>query len=175
MGVHQFVGLKGVDDICGSPVLETADVVHRVVTHLMASIDNLLEELGVFPHIVAYHEEGGLGTERIERFENERRSLGDGSVIEGQIDCAFVRIHPPSGMWVKPPDISGWSFNNHLLRLLHELSALALIDSGYGLQFLEHAISILRINGICYFHAVLHDVYLHHTVLLVACHDIVVE
>ena len=131
MGVYQLVGLEGVDDIGGCPVLETADVVHRVISHLMSSVDDLLEEFGVFPHIIAHHEEGCLGAIRFESLENERRSLRDGSVVERQIDCVFIRIHPPGGMGIKPPDVSGWSFNNHLLRLLHELSALGLIYPGH--------------------------------------------
>jgi hypothetical protein len=39
---------------------ETANVVMCMITYLMTLFLDLLEQLGIFPDVVAYHEERGL-------------------------------------------------------------------------------------------------------------------
>ena len=73
MGVYQLVGLIGINNVGNVPMLECPQVVERVVTHLMPLVNNLLEQFGVFSHVVAHHKESGLGIEVAQCLQDERR------------------------------------------------------------------------------------------------------
>ena len=81
---------------------ESADMIMGVIAHLMAFINNLLIEFWIFPDIIAHHEEGGLDIELAQRLQNERRRFRDGTIIERQVDCAFVTVHSPESLWIDP-------------------------------------------------------------------------
>ena len=83
-------------------MLEGTQMVERMVAHLMALSLNALKELGVFPDVVAHHKEGGFDAIFAQRVQNERRSLGYGAVVEGQVDGPLVSVHTPRGPWVEP-------------------------------------------------------------------------
>jgi hypothetical protein len=93
---------------------ETDYVVVGVVTHLMALVDDTLVELRVLTHIVAHHKERGLNTESLEGVEDERGSLRDGTVVEGQIDGLLVTVHSPISFWIKPTEVRGRLLYKHL-------------------------------------------------------------
>ena len=76
-------------------VAETADVVVRMITDTMPLVDDTLMQFGIFPGIVAYHEEGGLDAVLLQHVKNPGRGLGDGAVVEGQIDGLLVTVHSP--------------------------------------------------------------------------------
>ena len=95
-------------------MLETAEVVVGVVTDLMASFDDLAEEFGIFPDVLADDEKRGFHAVSGERFEQEGRGLGNGSVVEGQIDRLFRRIHSPRGLWIEPSQPFRGLLDNHL-------------------------------------------------------------
>ena len=84
-GLDKAVGLLGVVDIRFQPVLESTEMMKRMIAYLMASLDDPSVQIGILAHIVAHHEERGLGPISLKSVEDERRSLGDGTVIEGQI------------------------------------------------------------------------------------------
>ena len=64
-------------------MLERAKMVKRVIAHLMASANDFVKQFRVLSHVVTHHKESGLGIKRVERIEDERRCLGDGTIVEG--------------------------------------------------------------------------------------------
>ena len=117
VAVDVGVGLLHVVAVFLDGVGETDHVVVGVVAHLVAFIDDALVELRMFAHVVAHHEERGLDAERLEGVEDEGRSLGNGTVVEGQIDGLLVTIHSPIGFRIKPPQVYGGLLNKHRINL----------------------------------------------------------
>ena len=95
VGVDKLVGLEGVDDVGYRPVLEGSQVVIGVVAYLVTFGLDALIELRVFIDIIAHHEESGFNVKLPEGVENKRCGLGNGAVVEGQIDGLHRRIHSP--------------------------------------------------------------------------------
>jgi len=79
-------------------VAEAADVIVGVIAHLMALIHNLLKQVEMFPHVVAHHEEGGFDIVVAKGLKNERRRLGNGTIVERQVNCMFGVVHSPVGL-----------------------------------------------------------------------------
>ena len=104
----------GVDEVGDGPVLETAEVVVGVVADSMALLHDLAEELGMLLDVVSHDEKCGLHAVSGERIEQEGRGLGNGSVVEGQIDRLFRRIHSPRGLWIEPSQPFRGLLDNHL-------------------------------------------------------------
>ena len=73
-----------------------------MVANLVPLGDDALVELRVFPDIVSHHEESSLYAEFLERVKNEGGCLGDGTVIESQIDCLLMTVHSPVGLRIQP-------------------------------------------------------------------------
>jgi hypothetical protein len=96
---------------------ETLYVVMGVIAHLMPLGKDTLIKLRIFTYIVAHHEESGLHPEFLESVEDERGSLGDGTIVKGQIDCLIVTVHSPIGLRVEPAEIDSWLLNKHILFL----------------------------------------------------------
>ena len=76
------VGLLHVVAVVVQRVAESADMVVCMVAYLMAFVDDAPEEVGIFPHVVAHHEEGGLDAVVAQRVEDEGCRLGNGAVVE---------------------------------------------------------------------------------------------
>ena len=74
---------------------EATDVVVGVITDAMPFVDHTLEDVGVFAHVVAHHEEGRLDTIPSQHVQDEWRGFGDGPVVESQIDGLLLRVHTP--------------------------------------------------------------------------------
>ena len=102
MGAYQLVCLLCVVDVSLGEVLEAAIMVEGVVAHLMTFFHHLAEEMRVFPHIVANHEEGRLSPVMAQGFENERRGFWNGTVVEREIYGMFMLVHAPQGSWKHP-------------------------------------------------------------------------
>ena len=107
------IGLLHVVAVLPDGMAQTDNVVVGVVAHLMAFIDNLLIELRVLAHVVAHHEECCLYAVLPEHVEDEWRCLRDGAVVEGQVDCLLVTVHPPVGFRIEPAEVDGGLLNNH--------------------------------------------------------------
>ena len=83
-------------------MLEGSQVVVCVIAHLMALFQYLLEQLRVAPYVVADEEEGCLDVKLAQRFQQKRRTLRNGSVVERQVYCMLVGIHSPEGSRIEP-------------------------------------------------------------------------
>ena len=161
MAVDIGIGLFHIVTVFLDGVGEAHDVVVGVVAHLMTFSDDALIEFRVLTDIVAHHEERGLGSERLQRVEDERRSLRDGTVVEGQIYCLLVTVHSPIGFRIEPAEVDGGLLNKHLLTLspfhfftysplLVSATALRLIDAHQTLQLLFLLVSLFLADGILY-------------------------
>jgi len=86
VGVDIGIGLLDVVAVFVEGVADTADVVVCVVSNLVTFGEDALVEVRVLAHVVAHHEEGGVYAVLTEYIEDKGGSLGDWTVIEGQID-----------------------------------------------------------------------------------------
>ena len=111
------IGLFHVVTVFLDGVSKADDVVVGMVAHLMAFVDDALVEFRVFAYVVTHHEERGLDTELFKSVEDERSRLGDGTVVEGQIDGLLVTVHSPVGFRIKPPQVYGRLLYKHLILL----------------------------------------------------------
>ena len=73
-------------------------VAHRVIPHRVTAPPHLLEQLGMTLHILAHHKEGGLDAIAVKRIQHPRRDLGNGAVVEGQIDRVVALVDAPHGL-----------------------------------------------------------------------------
>ena len=142
-------------------VTESAHVVMSVITHLMTSVDNLLIEFRIFTHIVAHHKERGFHVELLECLENKRCSLGDRTIIEGQVNCLLMTVHSPKCFGIEPTQIDGWLFDNH--GLVAEVSSLCLVDSCLLVELLGELVCQFAVDALCDISHLLHDVQMEHT------------
>ena len=83
IGVEQLVGFLSIGIVGLAGMAEASHVVEGVVAYAVTFAYHLSVEFGVFPYIVANHEEGGLDTMLAKHGEDERCSLGDRAIIEG--------------------------------------------------------------------------------------------
>ena len=167
------IGLLDVVAVLVDGVGDTLDVVVRMVAHLMALGQDTFVELRVLPHIVAHHEEGGLGVKLLQCVENKGCSLRYGAVVEGQIDGLLVTVHSPVGLWIKPAEVN--------CRLLYKHSKLSTFNSDFSLpkaaafgmvhvqkgsELLLHGVGLLLVEGVLEVEHLLHDVGVEHHVML---------
>ena len=157
MAADVGVGFLDIEHIVAHGVAEAADVVVGVIAHEVALVDDLLEEIGILAHVVAYDEEGGTHAETTEDVENKRCGLGDGTVVERQIDCALTTVHSPEGFRVEPAEVDGWLLDNHVLYPVHGVEAdspaLQLLTA--LLQVVEELLGFLLVDAVvCLYDAV---------------------
>ena len=114
MRMDQVVGLLRVGAVGLCAVLEPTPMVVGVVAHLMSFGHNLLEQVWVFVHVVAYHEEGGLYPMLPKRVENKGRGFRNRTVVKGEINHLFVLVHSPRCPGVKPAQPFGRLLNDHI-------------------------------------------------------------
>lgn len=72
-GLYQLVGSVGILYVSSRKMLETSEVMERVVADLMAGSHYLIIQFRIFPYIVAHHEERGMRSIFGERLKDERR------------------------------------------------------------------------------------------------------
>ena len=60
VGLNQFVCFIGVGQVVKAQVFESLNMIEGVITDTVSSIQNHLEFVGMFPHIVAYQKEGSF-------------------------------------------------------------------------------------------------------------------
>ena len=109
------IGLLHVVAVFLDGVGEAYHVVVGVVAHLVPLGDDALVEFRMFAHVVAHHEESAFHPERLQRVEDKGCCLGDGTVVEGQVDCLLVTVHSPVGFRIEPAEVDGGLLNKHLL------------------------------------------------------------
>ena len=152
VAVDVGIGFLNVVAVFLDGVSEPDHVVMSVVAYLVTFIDDALIELGMLAHVVTHHEECGLDTERFESIEDEGGSLGNGTVVEGQIDSLLVTIHSPIGFRIKPPQVYGGLLYKHLLYFriydLFNVSTFGLIDTHQTLQLLFLLVSLFLADRI---------------------------
>ena len=167
-GVDIGIGLLYVIAILLDGVGESLDVVVGVITHLMALSDNAFIEFRILAHVVADHEEGGLGSKLLEGIEDKWCCLGDGTVVEGQVDGLLVTVHSPIGFRIEPAEIDGWLFDKHFptLLLLLPLSSLRLVEAHHGFKLGIFLLRQLLVDAVLNVEDLLHDDDVNHTVAL---------
>ena len=95
VGVEDVVGLLDVGKVSPGTMAKARDVVEGVIAYLMASHSHFVEQMRVLDGIVAHHEEGCLCSEAVEGVEDEGCCLGNGAVVEGEVDSLPVWLYPP--------------------------------------------------------------------------------
>lgn len=100
--VNEFVGLSGVIAIGADGVSCTTHMVVGMITHAMSGVEDLAVEMGMSFYVLSHHEESGQGIVLGQGFEDEGSRLGDGPVVEGEVDGAFPFVHPPQSVGIKP-------------------------------------------------------------------------
>ena len=95
VGVEDVVGLLDVGKISPGTMAKARDVVEGVIAYLMASYSYFVEQMRVLDSIVAHHEESCLCSETVEGVEDEGCRLGNGAVVEGEVDSLPVWLYPP--------------------------------------------------------------------------------
>lgn len=112
--MDKFVSFVGIAQVAAAAHQKSTDVVEGVVAQTMPVGTDEFEQMRVFPHVVTHHEEGGFDTIAVERLDEPWGRFGDGSVVEGQIDCLLRRIHSPDGAGIEPTQPFGGLFDDHL-------------------------------------------------------------
>ena len=87
MGVYQLVSLIGIAQEGLASVSDSTNMIEGMIAQSMSASGNLLHELRILTHVVAYHEERGLHPITIENVEDEGCRFRDGAV-EGFGDSA---------------------------------------------------------------------------------------
>ena len=87
----------------------------QIEMHLMAVGHYGVIQLRVLVHIVAYHEERGLGAVAAERVEYEWRRLRYRTVVKRQIYCTLVLVHAPDGLRKEPTQPEGRLLQYHCI------------------------------------------------------------
>ena len=108
------IGLLHIVTIFLDGVSEAYNMVVGMVASLMTLGNDALIEFRVLAYVVTYHKESGFCSEGLQRVEDERCCLGDGTVVEGQIDGLLVTVHSPIGFRIEPAEVDGGLFNEHL-------------------------------------------------------------
>ena len=111
-GQHKFVRPFHVVQVGVGGVFEAPQVIVGVVANAVAAFHDFLEDVRMLADIVAHQEEGGLDAVLVQQIQYPRRHLGDGTVIEGQVDFLLHGVHPPEGAWIE--------FAYYVRRLLDE-------------------------------------------------------
>lgn len=170
MRMDKFVGFLGVEVIGECPVAQRPDVVEGVVTHLMTFGHNTIVQVVVLEHIFTHHEESCFDVELAECVENEGSGLGDGAVIECQIDCMFILPHPPSRLGVKPTQPFCRLFDNHgflpFVVLFQRLSAKAAIARKERVEHFGLLYSHVVVYHFRDFYQMLYDPEVGHALIL---------
>ena len=112
-GVDIGIGLFDIVAVLLDRMGKSLDVVVGMVPHLVPFSEYAFVEFRVLAHIVANHKERGFCIERLEDIEDKRSSLGDGTVVKGQVNCLLVTVHSPVGFRIEPAEIYGWLFDKH--------------------------------------------------------------
>lgn len=81
----------------------TGNVVEGVIADGMATRHDLSENIGIFTDIVANDKEGGFDAVMVKHIKHPRCYVGDGSVIESEINRSLGRLHPPLCAGIEPP------------------------------------------------------------------------
>ena len=171
------IGFLDVVAVLVDGVGDTLDVVVRMVAHLMTLGQDTFVELRVLAHIVAHHEEGGLGAKLLQRVENKGCSLRYGAVVEGQIDCLLVTVHSPVGLRIKPAEVNCRLLYKHLLFTFHfslltshfslpKAAAFGMVNIQKCAELLLHGVGLLLVEGVFEVEHVLHDVGMEHHIVL---------
>ena len=79
------VGFLHVIAIFVERAAQAADVVMGVVSYLVSFVEDALIEFRVFTDVIADHEEGGMDAMLLQCVEDKRSSLGDWTIVEGQV------------------------------------------------------------------------------------------
>ena len=99
-------------------MLESTDVVERMVANTMTAFNHHAIDLRMLTHIVAHHEESGLHAETVERVQHERRGFGNGAIVERKINHFLLSAHPPDGRGIEPAQEPCRLFDEHVARTI---------------------------------------------------------
>ena len=83
-------------------MLQAAEVVEGVVSHLVSLLHYPVVEVVVSQHVLTHHEERGLSAIFLQGVEDKRCRLWYGPVVEGKVNGVVVLVHSPNGLWVNP-------------------------------------------------------------------------
>ena len=112
-GQHELVRPFHVVQVGMGGMFETAQVVVGVVADAVAALHHVLEDVRMFADIVAHQEEGGLDAVPVQQVQDPGRHLGDGAVVEGQVDFLLRGVHPPEGAWIELAYYVGGLLDEH--------------------------------------------------------------
>lgn len=92
-------------------------MVERMVADAVSALYYHTEHIRVLTDVVAYHEKGCLDVVFVQQFQYPRRHFRDGTVVKGQVNSLFVRVHPEDGVGIDCAEKPRRLLYKHLLRL----------------------------------------------------------
>ena len=76
------------------PHTHSADVIEGMVTYVVSTLHNHLEQLRILAYVVTHHKECGFDPVLVQSVQKPWRNLGNGTVIESEIYRVLFRIFP---------------------------------------------------------------------------------
>ena len=89
-----------VDKVVGFPAVE---VIKSMITNRMSLFENLRQHLGVFLNVLADAKKSGFGLILSQLLQNPFGDVGNGAVVEGEINYFFVGGHIPNELGIESP------------------------------------------------------------------------
>ena len=140
--LDEFVCLVGVRQVVLRQPLEAPQVVEGVVAQTVSAFLNHGELARMFAHIVPDEKEGSLDAVVVEHVEHPRCHLGDGPVVERQVDCLDGRVHAPDGLRIEPTYDAGRLLDEHRRALPSDALAELVVEH---LELLLVGIGVVRL------------------------------
>ena len=110
---HEDTCLFGVFQIGFCGVLKSPDVIEGMVANAVTLLHYLTEFVGMLADVVAHHEERGLDIVLRQQIEHPGCHLGDGAIVESEVDSMLLGLYPPQGRGVELADKLGRLFYQH--------------------------------------------------------------
>ena len=113
IGMNNIIYLSGICQVIRIGIFKSTDVVESMVTDAVSVLYHHPVFIRVFAYIVAYHEKGSFNMMLFQYFQYPGSYFGDGAVVESQIDCPLIRVHPEDSLWIQRPEKPRWLFYKH--------------------------------------------------------------
>ena len=73
-------------------------MIECVIANAMSCSLDHLKLLGVFPHIVANHEESSLDAVMVEHLKHTWSDVGDWAIVKGEVHSPLLRLDSPESL-----------------------------------------------------------------------------
>ena len=111
--VDVIVSLGNVGDITLRCYDRALKVVHGVIAHAVAALDDHTKRVGMLSHVVADHKERSLNAVSVERIEHPGSNFRDGTIVECEVDRLMLHRHAPHRFGKQHAVKQWWLFDKH--------------------------------------------------------------